>query len=51
MKSPAKFMVRYSRDLDKTWAGENQQDQPTLDKDRKEGGQKPFTFLTMARSP
>lgn len=31
-------MARYSSALDKTWTGENQQDQLTRDKDRKEGG-------------
>lgn len=50
MKSPARFMARYSRALDKTWTGESQQDQRTRDKHMKEGGQKP-TFLRMAKSP
>lgn len=50
MKSPARFMARYSSALDKTWTGENQQDQLKPDKDGKEGGQK-LTFLVMPRSP
>lgn len=51
MKSPARFMARYSRALDKTWTGEDQQGQLTCDKDRKKGGEKSPTFLMMAKSP
>lgn len=50
MKSPAVFIARYSRALDKTWEGKNQQNQQTIDKHKKKKGLKP-TFLTMARSP
>lgn len=50
MERPAVFIARYSRALDKTWKGENQQNQQTIDKDKKKKGLKP-TFLMMARSP
>lgn len=36
MERPAVFIARYSRALDKTWEGENQQNQLTTDKDKKE---------------